>query len=153
MKRKIFALMIIFIAFISISSVSAFWFFDSGNDVTVYGENFHIPDGYDDIQEIELNSSGTYEAFNYTNNENHEFIEIMVLDCPNVNSTIHSLLEQGYKPTTIDGKEGYYKYFYNIGLVGFSYFENNKRIFLVVPYLHNCDDMQKYDNFLEDIII
>ena len=54
MNRKIlFTLAVILLAVTFLSSVNAFWPFDSGNDVTVNGVNFHLPEGFDVDNPIE----------------------------------------------------------------------------------------------------
>ena len=71
-KKLIFTCLMILLVFISLSTASAFWPFDNGNDVTVNGVNFHLPDGFDEVEQKNLDSVNYYEAFTYTNNENHE---------------------------------------------------------------------------------
>ena len=81
MNRKLlFSLFVFGVVIFSLSSASAFWPFDSGTDVTVNGVNFHLPDGFDDVEQENIDSVNYNEAFSYKNNENYEYIKIAVMD-------------------------------------------------------------------------
>ena len=52
----------------------------NGNDVTVNGISFHLPDGYNKVEEITLDEGVKGEGFSYSNDADHEFINIEVRD-------------------------------------------------------------------------
>ena len=107
-KKVLFSLFLFGVVIFSLSTASAFWPFDSGTDVTVNGVNFHLPDGFDEVEPEDLDSVNYNEAFSYTNNENHEYITIGVMDHDgDADSLYSSLISKGYQKEVIDGKEGY----------------------------------------------
>ena len=113
MNRKLlFTLAIILLAVLFMSSVSAFWPFDSGNDVTVDGVSFHLPDGFDVDKPIKSESDATYERTVFQNTENKDTVDIAVDDKSVEDSVIgNSLIKKGFEQKTIDGKEGFYKFY------------------------------------------
>ncbi|WP_296786929.1 hypothetical protein [uncultured Methanobrevibacter sp.] len=155
MNRKLlFTLAIILLAVLFMSSVSAFWPFDSGNDVTVNGVSFHLPDGFDVDKPIKSESDATYERTVFQNTENKDTVDIAVDDKSVEDSVIgNSLIKKGFEQKTIDGKEGFYK-FYLSENVEFVYIDNDKVISIIVPYIYDNhgDNFMKADDFLAEII-
>lgn len=155
MNRKLlFTLAIILLAVLFMSSVSAFWPFDSGNDVTVNGVSFHLPDGFDVDKPIKSESDATYERTVFQNTENKDTVDIAVDDKSAEDSVIgNSLIKKGFEQKTIDGKEGFYN-FYLSKNVEFVYIDNDKVISIIVPYIYDNygDNFMKADEFLAEII-
>lgn len=142
-------------AVMSLSSVNAFWPFDSGNDVTVNGVNFHLPDGFDVNNPVKSESDTTYEQAVYKNTETKDTVDIVVSDKSADDSAIgSSLLKKGFEVTTIDGKEGFYKMDIYSKNVEFVYIDNDKVISIIVPYVYDSygDNTMKYDQLLSEII-
>lgn len=132
-KKIIFGLFVICLIIISTSTVSAFWFFDSGTDVNVNGVDLHIPEGFDKISKDTLNIDTNYEAYTYDNPETHEFISIAVCDNLNDESdTVNNLINMNYDSIEINGKTVYYKIFLN-QRYGYVYLENGKYVSIEVP--------------------
>ena len=143
-KKIIFAILIVFV-------FGIFFMSGGGNDVTVNGVNFHMLDGFDDIEEEDLgDASSYYEAFAYSNTENIEYIKIAVSDFDGDESLLYnSLSNQGYKKKTIDGKDGYGK---NFGVrYGYCYVDNDKYVMFDVPLVYGEEGM-KYEDILAEII-
>jgi len=155
MNRKLlFTLAIILLAVLSMSSVSAFWPFDSGNDVTVNGVSFHLPDGFDADNPVKSESDTTYENTVYKDIETGETVDIAVDDQSVDDSVIgNSLIKKGFEPKNIDGKDGFYKFYLNTK-IEFVYIDNNKVISIIVPFVHDKygDNFKKYDEFIAEII-
>ncbi len=153
MNRKLlFSLFVFGVVIFSLSSASAFWPFDSGTDVTVNGVNFHLPDGFDDVEQENIDSVNYNEAFSYKNNENYEFIKIAVMDFDgDANSLYSSLSNKGYQKEVIDGKEGYGMVFPGGPRYGYCYLDNNKYVVLDIPYVYAEEAMQ-HDELLAEII-
>lgn len=135
MNRKIvLSILILGIAIISISSVSAFWPFDSGTDTSINGVNFHIPDGYEEVARNEF-TNGEYGDFEKDN----WIIEIAVSEGGTFreNENIIAKFDK-----TVNGKEGT-MYVYKTNHMTFVYEENG--------YLILIRDAN--DEELEEIII
>lgn len=151
-KKLIFTFMLLFIAIISLSSVNAIWPFDSGTDVTVNGVNFHLPDGFDDIEKENFDGTTYNEVFTYTNDEHHEFIKICVMDFDGDKNVLYkSLKDKGFKKEIIDGKEGYGRIYSGGPRYGYFYLENNKYVMLDIPFVYADEGMQ-HDELLAEII-
>ena len=98
-------------AVMSLSSVSAFWPFDSGNDVTVNGVNFHLPDGFDVDNPVKSESDNTYEQAVYKNTETKDQVDFVVSNKALEDSVIkNSLINKGFEQKNIAGKDGFYKF-------------------------------------------
>ena len=153
MKRKlIFTLIILCLAVVSISAVSAFWPFDSGSDVTVNGVNFHLPDGFDDVKENYLDSPSNYEAYTYENDDAHEYIQICVMDTDLDKQSIYdSLCRKGYGYETVNGKDGVGRISTPGPRYGFFYVENNKYVMVDIPFVYAEEGLQ-HDELLAQII-
>lgn len=155
MDKKIFTLLIICIATISISSVSAWWIFgDSGTDVTVNGVNFHLPDGFDVDNPVKSESDNTYEQAVYKNTETKDQVDFVVSNKALEDSVIkNSLINKGFEQKNIAGKDGFYK-FYLDKTIEFVYIDNDKVVSIVVPFIYDeyGDNFMKYDEFLDEII-
>ena len=152
MKKLIFFFLLIFLVIFSLSTASAFWPFDSGTDVTVNGVNFHLPDGFDEVEQENVDSVNYCEAFAYTNNENHEYIKIAVMDFDgDANSLYSSLINNGYKKEVIDGKEGYGMIYSGGPRYGYCYLDNDKYVVLDIPFVYADEGMQ-HDDLLAEII-
>ena len=156
MKIKLIViLLIIFLAIISLSGVNAFWPFDGGNDVTVNGVNFHLPEGFDVDNPIKSESDNTYENTVYKNTETKDTVDIVVDDKSVDDSVLgNSLIKKGFEPKTIDGKEGFYKMNMYSKNVEFVYIDNDKVISIIVPFVYDeyGDNLMKYDELLGEII-
>lgn len=155
MNRKIlFTLIIILLAVISISSVSAFWPFDGGNDVTVNGVNFHLPDGFDVDNPVKSDIDDTYENIVYKNTNTGDTVDIAVDNKVADDSAItNSLIQKGFEQKNIAGKEGFYKMDLNKN-VEFVYITDGKVVSIVVPFVYDKygDNFKKYDELLGEII-
>ena len=153
-KKILFALLIIFMAVISLSSVSAFWPFDSGNDVTVNGVTFHLPEGFDVDNPVKSESDTTYENTVYKNTETKDRVDIAVDDKSVEDSVIaNSLIKKGFEEKTIAGKDGFYKMYLD-KTIEFVYIDNDKVVSIVVPYIYDQygDNFKTYDELLDEII-
>ena len=154
-KKILLTLGIVFLAVISISSVSAFWPFDSGNDVTVNKVNFHLPDGFDADNPIKSESENTYEKAVYKNTKTKDTVDIVVSNKEIEDSVIkNKLIKYGFEQKTIDGKEGFYKMDMYSKNVEFVYIDNDKVVSIIVPYVYDSygDNTMKYDELLSEII-
>ncbi len=125
---------IIIIAFVLIVIIGIFSFTGNGGDVSVYGVGFHIPDGYNEVKEQEVDGVG--ESYEYINNENHDVIFITVKD---TNASDISQLRFNYpsvkQHTVIDGKEGLLAMTSGTGVRNhFFYIENGKLIHINAPF-------------------
>lgn len=135
MNKKILVVLgIVFLAVISISSVSAFWPFDSGNDVTVYGLNFHIPEGYKETSRHEFTNG---EGVDLKEDENDIWtIEISV-------SSDRTFKESNYMvssfPYTINDVDGTV-YSYKTGNMAFVYYVDD---YLVVIKGADFDELKE----------
>lgn len=151
-KKIFFCLIVLCVTFASIASVSAFWPFDSGSDVTVNGVDFHLPDGFDDVKKYTLDTNKPYEAFTYTNDENHEYIQIAVVDFDgDVNSLDKSLTKEGFIKETVDGKDGYGKIYSGGPRYGFVYLDGNKYVMINIPFVY-ADEAMQHEDLLAEII-
>ena len=153
-KKLIFILLLFVLVVVSISGVSAFWPFDSGNDVTVNGVSFHLPEGFDVDNPVNSERDTTYERTVFKNTENKGTVDIAVDDKSVEDSVIaNSLIKKGFEQKTIDGKEGFYN-FYLSKNVEFVYIDNDKVISIIVPYIYDKygDNFMKADEFLAEII-
>ena len=151
-KKVLFSLFLFGVVIFSLSTASAFWPFDSGTDVTVNGVNFHLPDGFDEVEPEDLDSVNYNEAFSYTNNENHEYITIGVMDHDgDADSLYSSLISKGYQKEVIDGKEGYGIIYPGGPRYGYCYLDNNKYVVLDIPFVYAEEGMQ-HDELLAEII-
>ena len=155
MNRKfLFLFMIIFLAIISLSSVSAFLPFDGGNDVTVNGVNFHLPDGFDVDHPEKSESDKTYGHSIYKNSKNKDCVDIVVSNKELEDSVIkNSLIKKGFEQKTIDGKDGFYKMNLN-SQIEFVYIDNDKVVSIMVPYIYDKygDNFMQYGELLTKII-
>lgn len=153
MKGKlIFTFIILCLAFVSITGVSAFWPFDSGSDVTVNGVNFHLPDGFDDVKEDYINTANNYEAYTYSNDDAHEFIKICVMDIDVDKQSIYdSLCSKGYSPEKVNGKEGVGRISTPGPRYGYFYIENNKYVMMDIPFVY-ADEGLQHEELLAEII-
>lgn len=79
----------------------------NGNDVTVNGISFHLPDGYNKVEEITLDEGVKGEGFSYSNDADHEFtkIEVRDVDMKDIND-LKINFPATKQSVTIDGKEG-----------------------------------------------
>ena len=153
MNRKlIFTLILLCLAVVSISGVSAFWPFDSGSDVTVNGVNFHLPKGFDDVKENHFDSPNNYEAYTYENDDAHEYIKICVMDTDLDKQSIYdSLCRKGYGHETVNGKDGVGRISTPGPRYGFFYVENNKYVMVDIPFVYAEEGLQ-HDELLAQII-
>ena len=111
-KGLIFILLLFGLLIVSISDASAFWPFDGGSDVTVNGVGFHLPEGFDVDNPVKSESDNTYERTVFKNTENKDTVDIAVDDKSLEDSVIgNSLIKKGFEQKTIDGKEGFYKFY------------------------------------------
>ena len=135
-KKIIFTLMILCVAVASVSSVSAWWIFGGGSDVTINGVDFHIPEGFDDVTQDTININTAYEAYTQTNPETHDYFSIAVYDNPNdEQNTINNLINMHYKKVDIKGKEVYYTMLVSSvnSRYDYVYLDNGKYISMEVP--------------------
>lgn len=98
---------IIIIIAVVIILIGAFSFVMGNGDVTVNGISFHIPNGYDKVEEVNLDEGVEGEGFTYTNDENHDFIKIEVrnVDMDDIND-LKINFPAVKQSKTINGKEG-----------------------------------------------
>ena len=153
-KKIIFSLIILFVAIASVSGVSAGWIFGGGNDVTVNGVSFHLPDGFDVENPVKSESDGTYENTVYKNTETKDTVDIAVDDKSVDDSVIsNSLIKKGFEKKNINGKDGFYKMDLSTNCE-FVYIDNDKVVSIVVPYVYDKygDNFMKYDELLSKII-
>ncbi|WP_407424655.1 hypothetical protein [Methanobrevibacter sp.] len=142
-------ILIIVIALIVIIGIFS-WVFSS-NDVSVYGVNFHIPNGYNEIEQQPL-TKGVGESFSYSNKEYHEDIYITVKD---TNASDISQIKFNYPSVktnaVIGGKEGI------LAMTGtgvrnhFLYIENGKLIHIDVPFTDPQNNLHDEDVIAEII--
>ena len=153
-KKLFFILLLVGLVVVSMSIVNAFWPFDSGIDVTVNGVNFHLPEGFDADNPVKSESDAAYENTVYQNTETKDTVDIAVDDKSVEDWVIgNSLIKKGFEQKTIDGKEGFYK-FYLSKNVKFVYIDNDKVVSIIVPFVYDKyeDNFMKYDEFLAEII-
>lgn len=154
-KKIILVLLILFLTVSSMSTASAWWIFGGGNDVTVNGLSFHLPEGFDTDNPVSSISKETYENRVYMNTENKDTVEIHVEDKHMEDSDIiNYLIQNHYEKQSIDGKEGYYKMDIYTKNVEFIYIDNDKLVSITVPYVYDQygDDFKQYDELLGEII-
>lgn len=98
---------IIIIIAVVIILIGAFSFVMGNGDVTVNGISFHIPNGYDKVEEVNLDEGVEGEGFTYTNDETHDFIKIEVrnVDMDDIND-LKINFPAVKQSKTINGKEG-----------------------------------------------
>lgn len=125
--------------------------FSGGNSVNINGIEFNIPKAFDGMKQDTLDSSVPYEAYTFENSKTHEFFKIAVFDTDlhSINDA-HSSFKKNKNSLTINGKEGLYGYSYG-SRIGYYYVDNGKLVTIDVPYLYE-DTVQKYDEFLKEII-
>lgn len=153
-KKIIFALILLFMAVIFLSSVSAIWPFDNGHDVTVNGVNFHLPDGFDADNPVKSESDSTYGHAIYKDTNTKDTVDIAVSNKELEDSVIKNrLIKKGFEQKTISGKDGLYK-FYLDQKIEFVYIDNDKVVSIVVPFAYDKygDNFKTYDELLADII-
>lgn len=153
-KKIIFALMILCVVVASISTVSAWWIFGGGNDVTVNGVNFHLPEGFDVDNPIKSDIDDTYENIVYKNTETGDTVDIAVDNKVADDSAIsNSLIKKGFSQKNIAGKDGFYRMYLSTN-VEFAYIDNDKVVSIVVPFVYDKygDNFMKYDELLAEII-
>ena len=153
-KKIIFGLIILFVAVASVSGVSAWWIFGGGNDVTVNGVNFHLPDGFDVDHPVKSDIDDTYENIVYENTDHGNTVDIAVDNKVADDSQIsNSLIQKGFKQKNIAGKEGFYRMDLSKN-VEFAYIDNDKVVSIIVPFIYDeyGDNFMKYDDFLTEII-
>ena len=153
-KKILFALILLFMAVISISAVSAIWPFDSGSDVTVNGVKFHLPEGFDADNPVKTESDRTYAHAVYKNTKTKDTVDIVVSNKEVEDSIVkNKLIKKGFEQKTIDGKNGYYKFYLN-QKIEFVYIDNDKVVSIIVPFINDKygDDFKKYDELLAEII-
>lgn len=122
--------------------------------MTVNGVSFHLPDGFDVDNPVKSESDTTYERTVFKNAENKDTVDIAVDDKSVEDFVIcNSLIKKGFEQKTIDGKEGFYK-FYLSKNVEFVYIDNDKVISIIVPFVYDeyGDNFMKYDELLAEII-
>lgn len=154
-KKLMFGLIVIGVVIASISAVSAFWPFDSGNDVTVNGVSFHLPEGFDVDNPVKSESDATYGQAVYKNTETKDTVDIVVSNKALEDSVIkNSLINKGFEEKTIAGKDGLYKMYLD-KTIEFVYIDNDKVISIIVPYIYNqydIDNFMTYEELLGEII-
>lgn len=137
---------ILIIVFALILVIGIFSLMGGNGDVSVYGVSFHIPNGYNEMEQQPV-TKGVGESFSYSNKEFNEFISITVKD---TNATDISQIKFNYPSiksnTVIDGKEGVLAMTSATGVRNhFFYIENGKLIHIDAPFtdpqnnLHNED--------------
>ena len=155
MNKKItFALILLFVAVISISAVSAIWPFDSGSDVTVNGVKFHLPEGFDADNPVKMESDTTYGHCIYKNTETKDTDDIVVSNKEIEDSVVgNRLIKKGFEQKNIDGKDGFYKFYLN-QKIEFVYIDNDKVVSIIVPYIYDQygDNFMQYEDLLSEII-
>lgn len=153
-NKKIILALILLLAVISISAVSAIWPFDSGSDVTVNGVKFHLPEGFDTNNPVKTESDTTYGHNIYKNTETRDTVDIVVSNKELEDSVIkNGLIKKGFEQKNIAGKDGLYK-FYVDKKIEFVYIDNDKVVSIIVPFIYDehGDNFMKYDKLLEEII-
>ena len=153
-KKIILGLVILCVAIASVSSVSAWWIFGGGNDVTVYGFNFHLPDGFDVDNPVKSDIDDAYENMVYKNTETGDTVDIAVDNKVADDSAIsNSLIKKGFQQKNIAGKDGFYKMYLSTD-VEFAYIDNDKVVSIIVPFTYDKygDNFMKYDELLGEII-
>ncbi|WP_407375319.1 hypothetical protein [Methanobrevibacter sp.] len=122
-----------------------------GNDFTVNGVSFHIPDGFDEVTKDSLDTDTDFEEYTFKNTKNHEFIRISVVDFTKDESAMYDYFKQkGYKQETIDGKNGYGAM--GPGLrYGYCYIDGGKYVVMDVPWVYDEEGMQ-HDKLISEII-
>lgn len=152
MNRKIlFAFVVLFVAVMSISSASAFLFFDSGSDITVNGLDFHIPEGFSEDTN-EHKTTDKEESVKYTNDD--DYVNIIVRSVNNPD--IHSVKDMDWGAhagamveKSISGKDGLVSFEYN-PVMGYHYFEDGKLVTVICPFI--LEDGTGYEDFLSTVI-
>ena len=153
-KKIIFGLIVLFVAIASVSSVSAWWIFGGGNEVTVNGVNFNLPEGFDVDNPLKSESDSTYENTVYMNTETKDKVDIAVDDKSVEDSVIcNSLIKKGFEKKNIAGKDGFYKMYLSTE-VEFVYIDNDKVVSIIVPFVYDKygDNFMQYDEPLAQII-
>lgn len=153
-KKVLFTLIILLIAIASASSVSAWWIFGGGSDVTVNGVNFHLPDGFDVENPVKSDIDDTYENTVYKNTETGDAIDIAVDNKVADDASItNSLINKGFEQKNIAGKDGFYRMSLSTN-VEFVYIDNDKVVSIIVPFVYDKygDNFMKYDELLSEII-
>lgn len=153
-KKAVFCFIVLFVAIFSLSSVSAWWIFGGGSDVSVNGVNFHLPEGFDVENPVKSDIDDTYENAVYKNTETGDVVDIAVDNKVADDSSItNSLINKGFKQKNVAGKEGFYRMYMSTN-VEFVYIDNDKVISIIVPFVYDKygDNFMKYDNLLAEII-
>lgn len=153
-KKVIFCLLLLFLTIVSLSSVSAWWIFGGGNDVTVNDVGFHLPDGFDVDNPVKSDIDDTYGNIVYKNKDTGDKVDIAVSNKVSDDSAIvSSLIQKGFEQKNIAGKDGLYKMNLNLN-VEFVYIQDDKVVSIIVPFVYDKygDNFMKYDQLLDEII-
>ena len=152
MNKKILVVLgIVFLAVISISSVSAFWPFDSGNDITVNGVDLHIPEGFESSQLVGSNTKDAdYALMSDDGKQALAFIHIRVSDNISPSSPLAQDLSMAYE--VINGKECYIESSSDPVLCAY-YYSNDKAVQLNVPLSYEYNNkVYTYKDTLNEMI-
>ena len=117
MKKKIFTIFLLLAVVASVSAVSAFDLGDlfganNGEQVTIGGINFTVPDGYDEVESEYMNqksyefSAGNYTVEGKAFQNNGTDVEIVVGNYTNCMELMQNHPDLGNE-TTISGISGY----------------------------------------------
>lgn len=156
-KKIIFGLIVIGVVVASISTVSAWWIFGGGTDVTVNGVDFHIPDGFESSQLVGSNPK-TDADFTLSSDDGKKalaFIHIRVSDNVSPSSEFGQYLSYDNNVVTINGKECHVSDFYDANGaygIGCAYEVDNKAVQLNVHYTAEYDKDISYKDVLGEII-
>lgn len=122
-----------------------------GHDVTVNGVSFHLPAGFDEVKENNVDTTLQGEGYTYKNTENYEFIKIGVYTPEKDKSGIYdSLYQNGYSQLTIDGKDGYGKLYSGLRYA-YCYMDGDKYVVLEIPWVY-AEEALQHDELLSEII-
>ena len=146
MNKKIFVLLALFFAVISLSCVSAFGSLDNGTDVTVNGANFHIPEGFKSYKLVGSNpeTDADFSLYSDDGKEALAFIHIMVSDNISSDSYLSQKLSTNDK-VIINGKECYIEPSSDIVSCSY-YYSNDKAVQLNVPHSYMYHNKEYYYN-------
>ena len=153
-KKLIFGLIVICVAIASISTVSAWWIFGGGNDVTVNDVSFHLPDGFDVENPVKSENDDSSEQSVFENTKTKDRVDIVVSNKVVDDSQVKNLLiNKGFKEEKIAGKDGFYQMYLD-KTIEFVYIDNDKVVSIVVPYIYDKygDNFMQYDELLDEII-
>lgn len=143
MNRKILAIFAFMVVIVGMSAVSAFdlnsLFSDPGNNVTIGGIEFNIPDGYKEDTNLsvenELEDSNPYISFNISSKTffkgENDTIEIGVSESDiKANDTFAKDASMGGNKTTVNGVDGYE--FTDGDLYGFTFAKDGKLVIMML---------------------